>query len=273
MLSPLYGQLSPLRVPTKAVREVKDSDALAYIAAVETADAQTLEDSVKYAYEDFILGCKADGIWTAIKASCILAGARTLTGALIPLVGSSPINNNFVSSDYERATGLLGNGSTKTLNTNVAGNSADVPQDNVHFSVWATEEPTASATGAYGGNAGAGSTGIVIFRGGGGSTSLASNANGISRQITTHSTWDGFKGTNRSSSSQFNTRSGGSNFTYSVASTTRLSANIAVFSRSVAVSIPSNGRYSFYSLGESLDLALLDTRVSTLMTALAAAIP
>jgi len=30
---------------------------------------------------------------------------------------------------------------------------------------------------------------------------------------------------------------------------------------------------SFYAFGESLDLALLDTRVSNLMTALAAAIP
>ena len=33
-----------------------------------------------------------------------------------------------------------------------------------------------------------------------------------------------------------------------------------------------DGRMSFYSIGESLDLALLDTRVSTLMTDLSAAI-
>ena len=35
----------------------------------------------------------------------------------------------------------------------------------------------------------------------------------------------------------------------------------------------SNARISFYSIGESLTLSLLDSRVETLMTALAAAIP
>ena len=34
---------------------VEDADALAYIAAVETADGQSLETAVHYAYEDFIL--------------------------------------------------------------------------------------------------------------------------------------------------------------------------------------------------------------------------
>jgi hypothetical protein len=61
-----------------------DTDAAAYITAVETADDQTLEEKTKIAIDNFVLGCKADGIWTAIKASCILAGARTLNGALVP---------------------------------------------------------------------------------------------------------------------------------------------------------------------------------------------
>jgi hypothetical protein len=34
-----------------------------------------------------------------------------------------------------------------------------------------------------------------------------------------------------------------------------------------------DARLSFYSIGESLDLAKLDTRVSNLMTAIGAAIP
>ena len=57
-----------------------DADAAAYITAVETADGQALENGVKVAIDNFVLGCKQDGIWTAIKASCILAGARTLAG-------------------------------------------------------------------------------------------------------------------------------------------------------------------------------------------------
>ena len=61
MLSPLYGQLAPLRVPT-AVAAGPDADALAYIAAVEAADGQSLEEGVATAFTDFIVGCKADGI-------------------------------------------------------------------------------------------------------------------------------------------------------------------------------------------------------------------
>jgi len=67
----------------------------AYIAAVEAADGQALESGVKTAITNFVAGCRADGIWNAIKASCILAGARTLSGALVPLVGTAPTNFNF----------------------------------------------------------------------------------------------------------------------------------------------------------------------------------
>ena len=99
-------------------RTAFDADAQDYITRVETADGAALEEGVKTAINNFVVGCKADGIWTAIKASCILAGARTLAGALVPLVGPAPTNFNFVSDDYNRKTGLVGNGSTKYLNTN-----------------------------------------------------------------------------------------------------------------------------------------------------------
>jgi hypothetical protein len=39
------------------------------------------------------------------------------------------------------------------------------------------------------------------------------------------------------------------------------------------LSAATDARLSFYSIGESLDLALLDNRVSTLMTDIGAAIP
>jgi hypothetical protein len=49
-----------------------DPDAAAYIAAVEDTDGQALEAAVVDAIDAFVVGCKADGIWSAIKASCIL---------------------------------------------------------------------------------------------------------------------------------------------------------------------------------------------------------
>ena len=118
----------PIYTPGKLVLskiqlDARDADANAYMAAVEAADGEPLELGVRLAITDFVLGCKADGIWSAIKASCILAGARTLNGALVPLVGTAPTNNNFVSGDYNRKTGLVGDGSTKYLNSNLLVNA------------------------------------------------------------------------------------------------------------------------------------------------------
>ena len=122
-----------------------EPEAVSYVAAVEAADGEPLEYGVARAINDFVLGCKNDGIWDAIKASCILAGARTLNGALVPLVGTAPTNVSglFVAGDYNRETGLVGDGSTKYLNTGRA-NNAD-PQDSHHLSVY----KTAAGAGTY----------------------------------------------------------------------------------------------------------------------------
>jgi hypothetical protein len=52
-----------------------------------------------------------------------------------------------------------------------------------------------------------------------------------------------------------------------------LNENIAVFSASGLNFLPSTTRLAFYSIGESLNLALLDARVTALVNALAVAIP
>lgn len=268
MLSPLYGQLSPLRIPTK-IRAVQDSDALAYIASVESADAQTLEDGVKFAFEDFIVGCKSDGMWSAIKASCILAGARTLSGALVPLAGATPTNYNFVSGDYSRQTGLKGDGSTKWLDS-ARNNNAD-PQDSKHLAAWVTLNPTSSAN----------VFGVIGVSATTGSSHLAHNSNSKTVRLNQSSSTNaaggnalGFFGASRNNSSQITTRANGASTNYSVVSATPTSRNLAVFAYRISASgaTHTNGRLSFYSIGQSLDLATLNTRVSNLMTALAAAI-
>ena len=120
-----------------------DPDAQDFINRVIAADVAAgntsgLEVGVQDAYNDFFVGCKADGTFNALKAACIMAGARTLAGALVPLVSTmpAPTNNNFVAGDYDRETGLVGDGSTKYLNSNRA-NSAD-PTDSKHLSVYIT---------------------------------------------------------------------------------------------------------------------------------------
>jgi hypothetical protein len=248
-----------------------DSTAADYIAAVEAADGQALENSIKTAYNDFIVGCKADGIWTALKASCLLAGARTLSGALVPLVGTAPTNNNFVSGDYDRKTGLNGNGSTKYLNTNVAGNSSLLPQDNAHISIYSYSGPT--ATMAYLGNANAGTSGSVGINRFNINLDFTAQTTGNDRIVMTTSVadWAGFKGISRGTSNSFIVRNKKTSTTISRPSTARMSATVFVHKMGPTGRF-GNGRHSYYSIGESLDLAKLDARVSAFMTAINAAI-
>lgn len=243
-----------------------DPDAAAYITAVETADGQALEERVKIAIDNFVLGCKADGIWTAIKASCILAGARTLNGALVPLVGAAPTNFNFVAGDYTRKTGLVGNGSTKYLNSNRASN-AD-PQNSNHNAVYATQIGSVgtymSNRGALGSDVGANAIGVApFFRS---RAATASSYSSASTGLIAHS---------RSSSGSFTARFGGTSTSISTASETTLAANLFVLARNTNGSPEFYGdaRLAFYSIGESLNLALLDARVTDLINAIGAAIP
>jgi hypothetical protein len=245
-----------------------DPDAKAYIAAVEAADGQALESSTKIAINLFVKGCKSDGIWNAIKSSCLLAGPRTLSGALVPLKGASPTNNNFISADYNRFTGLLGNGSTKYINSNRL-NNAD-PRDNNHNSVYISNIVTPGTTCAYMGAGGSS---------GNGSNTISQSTNATFRcrssvvtASTTHAT--GFTGISRNSSSQYDYRLRGTTAQHVISSTSPSSDNVLVFARSdgATVQIPAAARIAFYSIGESLSLQLLDSRINKYLTDLSSSL-
>jgi hypothetical protein len=244
-----------------------DPDAAVYIAAVEAADTQALEQGVRDAINDFVVGCKADGIWSAIKASCILAGARTLNGALVPLVGTAPTNFNFVSGDYNRKTGLVGDGSTKYLLANR--NSNQDPRDNQHHSAYVSTVATTKGQILAASNP----SGQVVERG------LFENAtNGIIRAGNSGSTGAQFSAvglyaaSRSSSANYFEKRPGLPASVVTVASNPVLDRSFSLYANSVQVNAFTNPRLTFYSIGESLDLALLDARVTALINAFDAAI-
>jgi len=241
-----------------------DPDALTYISAVETADGQALESGVRVAINDFVVGCKSDGIWSAIKASCILAGARTLDGALVPLTGGAPTNFNFVSGDYDRETGLVGDGSSKYLDSNISGNTP--PQDNIHLGLYTNTASSGIMIGSE-------SPRNSIYAFTTISVPLQTNSipsTGVSVSLT------GFAGARRdpSNTGSIDWNVFGSSGSISNVSSNPNSNNFYVFGRNLnAVTDYSGTRIAFYSIGESLDLAALDTRVSNLITAIGAAIP
>ena len=263
IVSPLSGFGSPFgqrRRDTPA--PAFDPDALAYITAVETADGEALEAGVREAINSFVVGCKADGIWDALKASCILAGARTLNGALVPLVGDAPTNFNFVSEDYNRKTGLKGDGSTKHLGSNYFASSHD--QSNFHMV--ACIENVGSGFQRY---ISAGPH-LEIMRASTAEFFAKSNAT----TIQTHPVGDlpGLVGISRAGPTEYNWIGSSESGTQELDVDTTVNGEYLIFRRNDTSANYYVSRISFYGLGEALDLAALDTRVSNLMTALDGAI-
>jgi hypothetical protein len=248
-----------------------DRDAAVYLNAVAVADGEQLEPAVRKAINDFVKGCKQDGIWDAIKASCILAGAKTLAGALVPLKGAAPTNSGpFVTGDYDRETGLIGNATTKYLNSN-RNNNAD-PQDSHHLAVYASAlDSNAGGIGIYAGAGVAGAAGstMLVERG---STPGALRARSRSSTLSSASNNEavGFLAVGRSAAGTHVIRTNGASSSHSISSDAALDGNHFVFAGNNAGSPTnaSNVRLAYYSIGESLDLALLDTRASALIRAL-----
>jgi hypothetical protein len=252
-----------------SARLPSDPDALTYLAAVAAADGAPVETAVAVAVDDFFKGCKADGTFSALKASCILCGARTLAGALVPLAGDAPTNNNFVDADYNRETGLVGDGSTKYLNSGRE-NDAD-PQDDKHVSVYASNAGTLYKI--YIGSLSSTPSQTLTQLSRLNATSANGVVNGATAQ-TLSALPDGFFGITRSSASSQDARIDGATTEGLIASNGNNSFNLFAFARNTNGTATefTDARLAFYSIGESLDLALLDARVSALVTAIGAAL-
>jgi hypothetical protein len=251
-----------------------DTDAGDYIQRVEGAsgDNAALEPATRQAINNFVIGCKQDGIWNAIKASCILSGARTLNGALQPLVGTAPTPVAFVSGDYNRKTGLVGNGTSKYLNSN-RNNNAD-PQNSRHIGLHVSTADSIGTTGRqYIGTQDL-TGGSVLGRSGTIANLFGALSNESDAAFTGRGAHTGFIGLMRNASASITMRSTSTETTNAIASQTPRNESIFVFARPGSpAQIYTNARLAFYSIGESLDLALLDARVTALITAFGVAIP
>ena len=274
-----YPGLSSQALPT-------DADALDYLARVKAADGAGVEVGVATAVDAFFRDLKStgqeyDGVYRttfeSLKACCILCGARTLNGALVPLAGAAPANNNFISDDYTRGgatPGLKGDGSTKYLDSNRA-NDAD-PQNDNHWSIYITSVQTVAGRSAFG----SGDNVAVSYNyhrtNTGGNAGKPQLQNNVAANYNTTGELEapGLSATSRASSGEYDWVSGGQADVVTAASVNPNSYKSYVLSVNSEGSpaIYSDARLAFYSIGESLDLAALDDAVSTLVTAIGAAI-
>lgn len=254
-----YPRVAGQQLPT-------DSDAIDYLERVKAADGgAAVEVGVAMAVDQFVKGCKADGTWSALQAACIMCGARTISGALVPLVGDAPTAYSFASGDYQRGgatPGLKGDGSTKYLDSGRAITADDALDQ--HASVYLASYASGTWLGSF-----IGGTGYTSLESSGiycGSATLISVASGTT----------GFVGCSRTDNIEHDGRRSGETVSVSnSASIKTLAANYPVFAyRPGAASITghTSARLAFYSIGSALDLAALDARVTALVTAIGAAI-
>jgi hypothetical protein len=248
-----------------------DADAQDYINRVIAADVAAgnssgLEVGVQNAINTFVVACKADSIWSLLDTACIPMGARTLAGALVPLVGATPTNNGFTPADYNRKTGL-GGGTSKFLAHNHT-----IPtgrQNNTHASVYlsattATIEKELIMVGVE-----ASPPFARIYYSGTGPTWLASTCmdGTFSQDTNRNGNSTGLKGVSRNNSSSYILRSGGTNYTITVPS---LAYSTPITGGKV-LSDGNSARVQWYSIGQALTLSTLEAKLATLASSISSA--
>ena len=236
-----------------------DSDAIAYVSGVSSLNGVA---SMGYTYRkginDFVSGCKTDGIWTAIKSCCVLCGSNNLAGALYPLVGTAPNNAGFIDSrHYNRNNGLSNAGRLYYLDSN-RNNNAD-PQDDQHMCVYVITPDSASTEYHYMG-AGAGFTGA---------TTISTDYRRRNRNFTTANNGGAsvrysLNGMSRSNGSSFDFRYNGATLSSAMASQTPYNGNVIIFHYAYNTG-GTDATLAFYSIGTSLNLSVLESRVDVLI--------
>ena len=251
------------------------------VVAADVAAGNTLglEVGVRDAYDVFIrdsinvgdLGTSGGVLSQAnsiIKAAPIMAGARTRAGARTPLVGPTPTEHGTAGGwNYNRRTGLQGNGTNNYWNSGRAGN-AD-PRDSQHAAVFGSSLTIGGAILSDRSVVdGVPQTTLSIDYGTSRTGSISRGAAVAAGKVIRN----GFYGVSRSAASLWAERIAGISYTETTTSAGSSPNTFKVFVRG-DVQFFNTSRLSFYSIGENLTLSTLDTRLTTLMAAIQAAIP
>jgi len=247
-----------------------DADALDYLDRMAAADGASVEVGVATAVDAFVRDLKADSLWDAIGSSCLLCGPRTLAGALVPLRGDAPTAyGGWASGDYDRSTGMKGNGSSLYLDSNYGPENLNATD--LHLSVCVTELNDAYTSSRFISQDNnsltiLGSAGATGFRSRVVSSNiytLGSGATVPSLLAVSRASGDSFSWFGYGQSGSQNDAGGSIN---------AAAGNPLIFKGSAGFSNYLASRLAFYSIGTSIDLAKLDSHVSAYVTAIGAAV-
>lgn len=245
-----------------------DVDATAWIRAVEQADGEELELGVRKAMNQYVLDLKSNSIWSTINTMVVKMGARTLAGILVDVKDPtrSWTNYNFVSGDYSRTTGLVGNASTKYLDSGVAASS--LSQNSM--SAWAYINTLPNANDYLFGRGLVGSSGSVsMYRYKVGQIDANISAGGAVTQSVTMVV--GLVGAHRTSSSSVTLYNNGTSYVKASGSVTTNTGNLLDYSCNTSAANFSSHRGQITGFGASVpSFDNLKTVTDSFVTAIAA---
>jgi hypothetical protein len=246
-----------------------DIDYLNWYARVLTAGS-SISSQNQVTLNKFFVDLKKNNLWNSITQANILCGVSSLSGALIPIKGATPVNNGFVTGDYNIINGLnSGSLNNKWLDTTVLENSFSSNPDSVgrHFFVASSSLTSPTATNKYLlGSATLGGS-RIYSPAIGGSLSVQLNAGStVTGLVPTFGTSAQRIAMSRQNGTLNRYYNGTSTSSANTAGTITTANTIGIFGA------PSQSRYEtimqFYSFGYYADLTTLDSVVSSMISAI-----
>lgn len=244
-----------------------DSDALDYINRVEAADGASLETVVKDAMNQLVLDLKSNTLWTPLVYALPGSGPRTLAGGLVPLQNTTA-SGSFGTVSWDRKTGFSCDAdlTAVTLPTSLQENNVGT-QNNFSMSAWLTNIIASNAyyCGANNDEFRRINTANATFRCRNGTANSAGNSTDVL----------GFRGVSRSGSSDYSRRVNGSTATVTQASASPGTSAFRMFrspSGRSPFQSPIGTKIAWYHIGTNLDLATLESVVTTYRNTINAAI-
>jgi len=244
-----------------------DPDAQAFITAAAITDP-----TQQSAINNLVIGMKADGLWTKMKAVYPFVGG-TATSHSYNLKNTAQYQITWNGGFTHNSTGVTGNGSNSYGNTGFNPNSAFSTNDSAHLSLYIRNNSASSAYVDFGATNGAGSSTALNSAYTNSALSLIHNGNtGIS---TSNTNTQGFYLGSRTTASVHklfkNTTQIGSTDTTSAGTRPNFNLYLGAYNVSNSALYYTNRNYAFASIGDGLtdtDATNLNTRVTTFQTAL-----
>ena len=207
--------------------------------------------------------------WDDMESSTSFVGVG-IQGITVPLRDGMPsiTNNNFVAGDLDQLTGLLGDASTKYIDTGLIG--TDLSQDDASISSYITSADSRSVSWFPIGNSTSGVAGAMHILAQSGSTLYGRCHSGTKAPLATvdTTTLTGFVGISRDNSADFDWDANGSSGT--IVDSSAAPGNTEAISVFASSSLfLTSARLATYHAGPALDLATLEGLQATLLAEIA----